>query len=138
MEIISQSISNVRTIRPSYFHDHRGYFVESYNKKKFAECGINIEFVQDNLSFMAKNGTVKGLHFQARPFEQWKLISVVAGSVFDVAVDIRKGSPTYGKYVGSVLDSENGTRPWYRQVLRMALSRLRMLHGCPTVRRQKI
>ncbi len=110
MEIISQSISDVRTIRPSYFHDHRGYFVESYNKKKFAECGINIEFVQDNLSFTAKNGTVKGLHFQARPFEQWKLISVVAGSVFDVAVDIRKGSPTYGKYVGSVLDSENGNQ----------------------------
>ncbi len=110
MEVVSTWISDVKIIRPRYFHDHRGYFVETHNNKKFAECGINIEFVQDNLSYTAKQGTVRGLHFQISPFMQWKLISVVAGAIFDVAVDIRKGSPTYGKFVGTVLDSENGNQ----------------------------
>lgn len=107
MKIVSAPLPGVKIISPHFFHDHRGYFVETHSNDKFLEHGIDVEFVQDNLSFSAKKGTVRGLHFQIHPFAQWKLISVVTGSVLDVAVDIRQGSPSYGKYFEMIVDSEN-------------------------------
>ena len=99
-------ISEVRVLTPKKHGDHRGLFSEVYNKKAFAEAGIEIEFVQDNHSLSAQKGTVRGLHFQSPPFAQDKLVRVVRGSVFDVAVDLRKGSATYGEHVGVVLSAE--------------------------------
>ena len=107
MKIVSAPIPGVKIISPRFFHDHRGYFAETHSNNKFLEHGIDVDFVQDNLSFSAKKGTVRGLHFQIHPFAQWKLISAVTGSVLDVAVDIRQGSPSYGKYFEMVVDSEN-------------------------------
>jgi len=107
MKIIPTQITDVKIINSRLFHDYRGYFVETHNKARFYESGIDIDFVQDNHSFSAKKSTARGLHFQIHPFAQWKLLAVITGSIFDVAVDIRAGSPTYGKYTGTVLDSEN-------------------------------
>ena len=84
-------------IEPQIFIDGRGYFFESYSKTKFAAEGITIDFVQDNQSF-SQRGTIRGLHAQAAPHAQAKLVRVIQGRVLDVAVDVRKGSPTYGKY----------------------------------------
>ena len=90
------------------FTDPRGYFYESYNKEKFVAAGINIEFVQDNQS-LSQKGIVRGLHFQAPPFDQGKLVRVIQGAVLDVAVDIRKNSPTYGQNFSIELSSQNRT-----------------------------
>lgn len=95
-------------IHPTIFHDARGYFYEPYNRKTFAEIGIGEEFVQDNQSFSQK-GVIRGLHFQNPPHAQAKLLRVLQGSIWDVAVDIRKSSPTYGKYFGVELSAENKT-----------------------------
>lgn len=101
------SFEGLHIIHPSVFHDNRGYFFESFNKKKFIDLtGYTKEFVQDNQSLSAKN-VLRGLHFQAPPFAQAKLVRVVRGSVLDIAVDIRKKSPTYGKYISLVLSDEN-------------------------------
>jgi len=100
-------IKGLFEITPRIFKDERGYFFESYSKKLFEENGIKEEFVQDNQSFSAKN-VLRGLHFQKPPYAQGKLVRVAAGSVLDVAVDLRKGSPTFGKYDAIVLDSEKG------------------------------
>jgi dTDP-4-dehydrorhamnose 3,5-epimerase len=97
-------IEGVLVIEPRVFGDERGYFMETYNKADFGKAGITCEFVQDNQSKSIK-GVLRGLHFQ-RQFPQAKLVRVTKGEVFDVAVDIRKGSPTYGKYVGVVLSAE--------------------------------
>ena len=86
--------------------DYRGYFSETYNKGTLAAAGIGIDFVQDNHSLSAEKGTVRGLHFQTPPFAQDKLVRVVRGSVFDVAVDLRRDSPTYGQHVSVVLSDE--------------------------------
>ncbi len=99
-------IPDVKVLTPKRNGDHRGFFSEVYNKKTLAEAGIDITFVQDNHAFSAEKGTVRGLHFQIPPFAQDKLVRVVRGSVFDVAVDLRRGSPTYGKHVSVVLSSE--------------------------------
>ena len=88
--------------------DHRGFFAETYSRQKFSEFGINIEFVQDNHSFSRERGTLRGLHFQAPPRAQAKLVSCWRGSIFDVAVDIRIGSPNFGKWEGFELTAENG------------------------------
>ena len=88
------------------YGDHRGFFSEVYNKRALAEAGIDIEFVQDNHSLSAEKGTVRGLHFQTPPFAQDKLVRVVRGAVFDVAVDLRRESPTYGRHVSMVLSAE--------------------------------
>ena len=99
-------IDGVILIKPDIHYDSRGFFLESYTKKEFANKGINEEFVQDNHSFSIKN-TLRGLHYQIKPFEQSKLVRCISGEIMDVAVDIRKGSKTYGKYISVTLSSEN-------------------------------
>jgi dTDP-4-dehydrorhamnose 3,5-epimerase len=105
MEIEALAIPEVRILRPRKFGDHRGFFSETYNKKALAKAGIDLDFVQDNHSLSATPGTLRGLHFQVPPMAQDKLVRVVRGAVFDVAVDIRHGSPTFGKWVGAVISA---------------------------------
>ena len=93
-------IKDVLIIEPEVFKDGRGWFFESYNKEKLKKLGIDVDFVQDNHSWSAKAGTLRGLHFQNKPYTQAKLVRCTRGSVLDVAVDIRKNSPTYKKWVG--------------------------------------
>jgi dTDP-4-dehydrorhamnose 3,5-epimerase len=93
-------------IKPQVFYDDRGYFFEPYNKKRFAEAGISANFVQDNQS-LSQKGALRGLHFQAPPFEQGKLVRVVKGAVLDVIVDIRTNSPTFGQHFTLELSEEN-------------------------------
>jgi len=100
-------IPQVILIKPKVFSDERGFFMETYKYGDFAEFGINEQFIQANHSKSGPKGVVRGLHFQKKPFEQAKLIRTIAGSIFDVAVDIRKKSPTYRKYVSIVLSAEN-------------------------------
>ncbi len=107
MQIKHLKIPEVRVLVPSRHGDPRGFFSETYNKQTLAELGINTDFVQDNHSLSAEKGTVRGLHFQTPPFAQDKLVRVVCGSVFDVAVDLRLGSPTYGQHVSAVLSAES-------------------------------
>jgi len=111
MEFITTKIEGLTIIKPRVFNDERGYFYESYNKTSFAENGLDIEFVQDNQS-LSQKGVLRGLHFQAPPFDQGKLVRVIQGSVLDVAVDIRPNSPTYGKYESIMLSGENKTQFW--------------------------
>ena len=99
-------IPAVRLLTPERHGDRRGFFSEVYNRRAFAEAGIEIEFVQDNHSRSGEKGTVRGLHFQVPPFAQDKLMRVVRGAVFDVAVDLRRGSSTYGRHVGVTLSAE--------------------------------
>ncbi|MBB3018721.1 dTDP-4-dehydrorhamnose 3,5-epimerase [Microvirga lupini] len=102
------AISEVKVVTPKRFGDNRGFFVETYHKQRFVEAGIDMEFVQDNHSLSALAGTVRGLHFQSDPFAQAKLIRVVRGRVLDVAVDLRRSSPTFGRHVAVELSAENG------------------------------
>ena len=107
MEVVKTAIEGVLIIEPKVFGDARGYFFESFNAKEFAEkTGMNINFVQDNES-SSRYGVLRGLHFQLPPYTQSKLVRCVKGSVLDVAVDIRKGSPTYGQHVAVELTEEN-------------------------------
>lgn len=103
-------IPEVRVLTPKFHRDSRGFFAETYNRKAFEDAGISIEFVQDNHAFSALAGTVRGLHFQTPPFAQDKLVRVIRGSILDVAVDIRVGSPTYGKHVSAVISAEKGNQ----------------------------
>jgi dTDP-4-dehydrorhamnose 3,5-epimerase len=105
MKIEPTHIPGVLLIEPDVFGDHRGYFKESWNRRKYAEFGLDVDFVQDNLSFSRK-GILRGLHFQ-NPTPQGKLVQALQGEVFDVAVDIRKGSPSFGQWFGAVLSAEN-------------------------------
>jgi dTDP-4-dehydrorhamnose 3,5-epimerase len=111
MKVTKTDIEGLLIIEPSVFGDDRGYFYESYNQAKYREAGITADFIQDNQSFSRK-GTVRALHGQAEPFAQGKLVRVIAGKVLDVAVDIRKASPTYGKYFSMELSSENNLQFW--------------------------
>lgn len=112
MKVTPLKIPDVKLIEPDVFEDERGFFYESFNQQKFNEViDGNITFVQDNHSKSSK-GVLRGLHFQEAPFEQGKLVRVVAGEVFDVAVDIRKESPTYGKWVSEILSAENRKQLW--------------------------
>ena len=106
MEVLTTDIEGVYIIKPRVFGDARGYFFESYSKREFEEKVGKVDFVQDNES-MSKKGVMRGLHFQRPPFSQSKLVRCVKGSVLDVAVDIRKGSPTYGKHVAVELTEDN-------------------------------
>ena len=107
INVIKTDIEGVLIIEPKVFGDARGYFLESFNAKEFAEkTGLNINFVQDNES-MSSYGVMRGLHFQRPPFTQSKLVRCVKGAVLDVAVDIRKGSPTYGHHVAVELTEDN-------------------------------
>jgi dTDP-4-dehydrorhamnose 3,5-epimerase len=111
MEIIPTEIPDVCIVKPSIFADDRGYFFESYSHQRFLAAGLDLNFVQDNESRSSK-GVLRGLHFQKPPFAQGKLVRVMRGSVLDVAVDIRKDSPTYGKHVSIVLTGENKYMYW--------------------------
>ncbi|UYV36855.1 dTDP-4-dehydrorhamnose 3,5-epimerase [Rhodobacteraceae bacterium D3-12] len=108
MDITKTALPGVLLLKPARFGDERGFFSESWNRKTLASRGIEIDFVQDNHSLSSQTGTVRGLHFQAPPFAQDKLVRCGRGCLFDVAVDIRKGSPTYGHWVGYELSAENG------------------------------
>ena len=105
MYIERLSIPDVKVLIPKKYGDHRGFFSEIYNKKAFAAAGVDIDFVQDNHSRSADAGTVRGLHFQTPPFAQDKLVRVTRGSVFDVVVDLRRNSPTYGRHASVVLSA---------------------------------
>ncbi len=107
MKVTKTELPGVIIIEPDVFGDHRGFFVETYSTTKYAEIGITNTFVQDNMSFTAKKGTLRGLHFQNDPMPQAKLVSCTKGAVIDVAVDIRKGSPTYKQWVAVELSEEN-------------------------------
>lgn len=111
MEIVKTEIQDLLIIKPRVFEDERGYFFESYNREKFREHGIGVTFVQDNESRSVKN-VLRGLHFQKPPFTQGKLVRVMRGSVLDVAVDLRKNSPTYGKWASIVLTDKNKWMYW--------------------------
>jgi dTDP-4-dehydrorhamnose 3,5-epimerase len=111
MEIIKTPLDGVLLLKPDVFLDERGFFFEAYNKKKFAGFDFNFEFVQDNIS-KSQKGTIRGLHYQAGENPQGKLCQVIAGRVLDVAVDIRFGSPTFGKYFAAELNDQNHHQLW--------------------------
>lgn len=108
MEFIETPLKGVIVIQPKVFEDARGYFFESYNRDAFHAAGLTMNFVQDNQS-LSQRGVLRGLHFQNNPHAQGKLVRVINGSVYDVAVDIRKSSPTYGKWFGIELTEKNKT-----------------------------
>jgi len=111
MNVSKTEIEGLLIIEPKVFTDDRGFFMEVYNRDRYVEAGIDERFVQDNVS-VSKKGTLRGLHYQAPPFAQGKLVQVLQGSVLDVAVDIRSGSPTSGKYVAVELSAENKKQFW--------------------------
>ncbi len=106
MEIGSTTLPEVKIVKPSKYADGRGFFSETYNRKALAEAGIDLNFVQDNHSFSAEKGVVRGIHFQIPPHAQDKLIHVVKGAVFDVAIDLRRSSRNLGKHVSAVLSAQ--------------------------------
>jgi dTDP-4-dehydrorhamnose 3,5-epimerase len=106
MEIIRTSFEGLVLIRPRIFEDPRGYFYESYNEQDFTKAGILFDFVQDNQS-ESKKGVIRGLHFQLAPHAQTKLVRVIQGSIYDVAVDLRRDSPTFGQWYGIELSGDN-------------------------------
>ena len=95
-------------ITPKKHYDSRGYFCETFNSKRYRDLGVDVEFVQDNRSLSVERGILRGLHFQKPPHAQAKLVSCTAGAIYDVAVDIRLGSPNYGRYIGVELSAQNG------------------------------
>jgi len=107
MKVTETELKDVYIIEPQVFGDHRGWFMESYSKTKLAEAGIDCDFVQDNQSFSAQKGTLRGLHYQLNPKCQAKMLRCSKGAILDVAVDIRKGSPMYKKWVAVELSAEN-------------------------------
>ena len=109
MEVIKVEIPGLLIIKPSVFTDERGFFLETYNQKRYSEYGIKDRFVQDNLS-KSSYGVIRGLHYQLAPYSQAKLVQVVKGKVLDVAVDLREDSPTYGKHFSIELSEENKTQ----------------------------
>ena len=106
MKTIETSIRGVKIVEPDVFGDERGWFCEQYNEARYRAAGISVAFVQDNESFSSK-GVVRGLHWQAGTHAQAKLVRVIRGAVWNVAVDVRKSSPTFGKYVSVILSGEN-------------------------------
>lgn len=110
MEVIETRIPDVKLIKPEVFGDERGFFMETWNERAFAEAGIGATFVQDNHSRSIKN-TLRGLHYQIKQ-PQGKLVRCTRGEVFDVAVDLRKNSPTFGQWVGEILSEENQYQLW--------------------------
>lgn len=110
VNVIETRLSGVLRIVPRRFADSRGVFSETWNARELRAAGASVDFVQDNQSFSAEAGTVRGLHFQTPPAAQAKLVRVAQGAVLDVAVDIRRGSPTYGRWVAEELSAENGAQ----------------------------
>lgn len=107
LEVETTALPDVKIIRPKRFGDGRGFFSEVYNRRAYSEAGLDLDFVQDNHSLSVNKGTVRGLHFQTAPFAQDKLVRVTRGRVLDVAVDLRKSSPTFGAHVAVELSAEN-------------------------------
>jgi dTDP-4-dehydrorhamnose 3,5-epimerase len=107
LNLIETKLPGVKLIEPDVYGDHRGWFMETYSYSSFKEAGIHLNFVQDNQSLSAAKGTLRGLHYQLNPKAQTKLVRCTNGAIFDVAVDIRKGSPTFGKWYGIELSAEN-------------------------------
>lgn len=107
MNIISTKLEGLCIVEPDVHGDNRGFFMESYSRAKFAELGIEYEFIQDNHSLSVEPGVLRGLHYQLNPKAQTKLVRVANGAIYDVAVDIRKGSPTFGQWVGVILSEAN-------------------------------
>jgi dTDP-4-dehydrorhamnose 3,5-epimerase len=108
MDLERLAIPEVLLLTPRRFADERGFFSETFSRRTLAALGLPVDFVQDNLSFSRRAGTVRGLHYQSPPYAQAKLISVVRGRILDVAVDVRRGAPTYGRSVSAELSAENG------------------------------
>lgn len=108
MEIIATALAEVKVLVPRRFRDARGFFSETYSKRTFAAAGLDIDFTQDNQSLSHEKGTIRGLHFQGPPSAQTKLVSCLMGQILDVAVDIRQGSPSFGRHVAVELSAENG------------------------------
>lgn len=108
MDITAAEIPGVLLLKPRFFHDARGYFVETYNLRDARAAGLTGDFVQDNQALSLKRGTVRALHFQAPPHAQAKLVRVLRGSIYDVAVDLRVGSPTYGRWTAATLTARGG------------------------------
>ena len=106
MKIVETSIPGLLIVEPSVFQDERGYFFESYQNRRYDKAGVNAEFVQDNESKSGR-GVVRGLHYQLNPYAQAKLVRVVQGTVYDVAIDLRKNSPTFGQVFGIELSESN-------------------------------
>ena len=113
IEVSILQIPDVKILTLQKHGDSRGFLTESYNKRLFEEVEINIDFVQDNHVFVVEKGTVRGLHFQTEPFAQDKLVRVPRGAIFDVVVDIRVGSPTYGQHVSAVISGFSPVIPSY-------------------------
>jgi len=112
IDVQSLAIPEVKLITPPIFRDERGFFSETYSRKALAALGVDADFVQDNHSLSRAKGVLRGLHFQIDPHPQGKLVRVTRGAVFDVAVDIRRGSPTFGRHVSAVLSAENWSQLW--------------------------
>ncbi len=112
MDIVETAIPAVRLFVPRRFADDRGWLAETWSRNRFAGAGLDATFVQDNAAFSHRRGTVRGLHFQAPPHAQGKLVAVATGAVFDVALDLRQESPTYGLHVSAVLTAERGETMW--------------------------
>lgn len=110
MQITPTAIPDVKLVQPKKFGDHRGFFSETYSRKALLDAGLNLAFVQDNHSLSAAAGTVRGLHYQVAPTAQAKLVRVVRGAIRDIAVDIRRGSPTFGQHVAVELSAANWTQ----------------------------
>lgn len=108
MKKLALSVPGLMLLTPQKHDDQRGHFVETYNRRSFAEAGIDCTFVQDNQSLSTQRGTIRGLHFQSAPHTQAKLVRVLQGAVYDVAVDLRRGSPTYGRWCATTLSAEEG------------------------------
>ena len=124
MLIEATTLPDVKLLTPKRFGDNRGYFSEVYKQTALREAGLDLEFIQDNQSLSREVGTLRGLHYQAPPFAQAKLVRVVTGRIYDVAVDIRVGSPSYGKWVGAELSADN---------LQQLLVPVGFLHGFVTL-----
>jgi dTDP-4-dehydrorhamnose 3,5-epimerase len=107
MKLLRTKFAEVVIFEPDVFGDARGYFMESYNKRHFEQLGISYDFVQDNQSFSARSGVIRGLHYQLNPKAQTKLVRVLTGAIYDVVVDIRKQSPTFGQWAAFVLTEDN-------------------------------
>lgn len=107
MQVQETEIPGVLLLTPKRFGDHRGFFSETYNSRLFEDAGIHLKFVQDNQSLSVEKGVLRGLHYQLEPKAQDKLVRVIRGAILDIAVDIRRGSPTFGKHVAAVISQEN-------------------------------
>lgn len=112
MEVTSLAIPEVLLVKPVRHGDSRGFFSETYNRRAFEAAGINGEFIQDNHSLSGAKGVIRGLHYQLPPFAQGKLVRVIRGAILDVAVDIRRSSSTFGKFVEAELTADNGHQLW--------------------------